>query len=53
MVDSGATHGFMREEETRKVGSNFTPTQAHLNAVNTPLDQIIGVAEETEVNIGE
>jgi len=53
MVDNGATHNFMREEVIRKFGLKFVPTQSHLNVVDTPLDQFIGVGYVVEVNIGE
>lgn len=52
-VDSGATHNFVREEATTKVGLKFAPTQACLKVMNSPPDQVIGIAENVEVKIGE
>ena len=43
----------MREETRRKVGLKFVPTQSHLKAMNSQPDQVIGVAKNLEVRIGE
>ena len=53
MVDSGVTHNFIKEEAARKVGLKFSPTQAHLKAVNFAPDKVISITENVDVNIGE
>jgi len=53
MVDNGVTHKFIKEEVVRNVGLKFSPTQAHLKAVKYPLDKVIGMIENVDVNIGE
>ena len=41
MMYNGVTHNFIREEDARKIRMKFTPTEAHLKAVNSPLDAVI------------
>lgn len=53
MLNTGATHNLMREEAVRKVGLKFVQTQAHLKAMNSPQDKVIGVEDIVEVKICE
>eukprot|EP00253_Pinus_taeda_P035778 PITA_35778 len=45
MVDSGASHNFMGEDTARRIGLKYVPIKAHMKTVNSPPDEILGVAE--------
>lgn len=53
MVDSGASHNFMSEDTTRRLGLKFVPTKAHMKTVNSPPMAILGMAEKVDTTLGE
>jgi len=53
MVDSGASHNFMGEDTARKVGLKYVPIKAHMKTVNSPPNEVLGVAEQVDTTLGE
>eukprot|EP00253_Pinus_taeda_P026166 PITA_26166 len=53
MVDSGASHNFMGEDTTRRIGLKFVPVKAQMKTVNSPPDDVLGVAEKVDTALGE
>ena len=53
MVDSGATHKFMSEDNVRRIGLKFVPVKAQMKTVNSPPMAILGIAEKLDTTLGE
>ena len=53
MVDSCATHSFMSQGTTKKIGLKFKPVQAQFKAMISPPNSVIGVAKNVNVSISE
>eukprot|EP00253_Pinus_taeda_P030661 PITA_30661 len=53
MVDSGASHNFMSEDTTRRLGLKFVPVKAQMKTVNSPLMAILGIAEKVDTTLGK
>ena len=53
MVDSGASHNFMGEDTVRRIGLKFVPVKAQMKIVNSPLDNVLGIAEKVDMTLGE
>eukprot|EP00253_Pinus_taeda_P033550 PITA_33550 len=53
MVDSGASHNFMVEDTARRIGLKYVPIKAHMKTVNSPSDEVLGVAEQVDTTLGE
>ncbi|KAF3779878.1 hypothetical protein EJ110_NYTH40500 [Nymphaea thermarum] len=51
MVDSGATHNFVSEEEAERVGLRPVPQQRTIKAVNSPAKAVLGEAKGVTVQI--
>eukprot|EP00253_Pinus_taeda_P021800 PITA_21800 len=52
-VDSGASHNFMGEDTARRIGLKFVPIKAQIKTMNSPLDEVLGVAEKVDTTLGE
>ena len=53
MVDSGASHNFMGEYTARRIGLKFVPVKAQMKTINSPPDNVLGVAEKVDTTLGE
>jgi len=53
MVDSGASHNFMGEDTTRRIGLKFVLIKAQMKTLNSPFDEVLGVAEKVDTTHGE
>jgi len=53
MVDSGATHNFMSEDTTRRIGLKFVLVKPQMKIVNSPPDCVFGVAKKVDTTLGE
>ncbi|GKD50534.1 putative retrotransposon gag domain, aspartic peptidase domain protein [Tanacetum coccineum] len=53
LVDSGATHNFVADDEAKRLGINATKGSGTIKAVNSPAKAIHGVAKDVRAKIGE
>lgn len=53
LVDSGATHSFIAEEEASKLGIHYTKELGRLKVVNSPSNLILGVSCGIPMKIAE
>ncbi|GJU90999.1 putative nucleotidyltransferase, ribonuclease H [Tanacetum coccineum] len=53
LVDSGATHNFVADDEAKRLGFNATKGSGKIMAVNSPAKAIHGVAKDVRAKIGE
>ncbi|GKC88180.1 ATP-binding cassette subfamily C member 8, partial [Tanacetum coccineum] len=53
LVDFGATHNFMADDEAKRLGINATKGSGTIKAVNSPAKAIHGVAKDVRSKIGE
>ncbi|GJY48142.1 putative retrotransposon gag domain, aspartic peptidase domain protein [Tanacetum coccineum] len=53
LVDFGATHNFMADDEAKLLGINATKGSGTIKAVNSPAKAIHGVAKDVRSKIGE
>ncbi|GJY14836.1 putative nucleotidyltransferase, ribonuclease H [Tanacetum coccineum] len=53
LVDSGATHNFVADDEAKRLGINATKGSGTNKAVNSPAKAIHGVAKDVRAKIGE
>ncbi|GJW79944.1 putative nucleotidyltransferase, ribonuclease H [Tanacetum coccineum] len=53
LVDSGATHNFVADDEAKRLGINATKRSGTIKAVNSPAKAIHGVAKDIRAKIGE
>ncbi|XP_012859014.1 PREDICTED: uncharacterized protein LOC105978142 [Erythranthe guttata] len=52
MVDTGATHNFITEDETKRYGLRWTRRDGWLKAVNAKAQSVNGVARDAELHLG-
>ncbi|KAL4572158.1 hypothetical protein LXL04_018928 [Taraxacum kok-saghyz] len=53
LVDSGATHSFMAEDEARKLGIPYVEEKGWLKVVNSPYNPILGIARGLPMKIAD
>nr|GEU48103.1 hypothetical protein [Tanacetum cinerariifolium] len=53
LVDSGATHNFMVNDEAKRLGINATKGSGTIKTVNSPAKAIHGVTKDVRAKIGE
>ncbi|KAL4590921.1 hypothetical protein LXL04_003868 [Taraxacum kok-saghyz] len=53
LVDSGATHSFMAEDEARKLGIHYVKEKGWLKVVNSPYHPILGVSRGLPMKIAD
>ena len=53
MVDSGASHNFMGEDTTRRIGLRFVSAKAQMKTVNSPPIEVLGITERVDTTLGE
>ena len=53
LIDTGATHNFIKKEEAQRLGIQFKEEQGWLKAVNSDAKPIFGVARGVELRIGD
>jgi hypothetical protein len=53
MVDSGATHNFLREDMLQRLGLQPKPMQTNFKAVNSGEERVIGVAKDVPLKLGD
>nr|GFA52853.1 putative retrotransposon Gag domain, aspartic peptidase domain protein [Tanacetum cinerariifolium] len=53
LIDSGATHNFVTDDEAKWLGSNATKGSETIKAVNSLPKAIHGVAKDVQTKIGE
>ena len=53
LVDTGASHIFMAEDVVKKIGLSFAKKAGFIKAVNSKEMSILGMAEATEMRIGQ
>ncbi|XP_068663055.1 uncharacterized protein [Aristolochia californica] len=53
MVDTGATHNFVSEEEARRLKLKATRDSSRMKAVNSAAREVSGVAKAVSANVGE
>ncbi|GKB53560.1 putative retrotransposon gag domain, aspartic peptidase domain protein, partial [Tanacetum coccineum] len=52
LIDSGATHKFMADDEAKRLGINATKGSGTIKAVNSSAKDIHGVAKDVRAKIG-
>ncbi|GKC49835.1 putative retrotransposon gag domain, aspartic peptidase domain protein [Tanacetum coccineum] len=53
LVDFGATHNFVADDEAKRLGINATKGSGTIKVVNSPAKAIHGVAKDVQAKIGE
>ncbi|GJU13413.1 putative retrotransposon gag domain, aspartic peptidase domain protein [Tanacetum coccineum] len=53
LIDSGATHNFVADDEAKRLGINATKGSGTIKAVNSPAKAIHEVAKDVRAKIGE
>ena len=53
MVDSGASHNFVGEDTARRIALKFVSVKAQMKKINSPLDNVLDVAEKVDTTLGE
>ncbi|GJV02083.1 putative nucleotidyltransferase, ribonuclease H [Tanacetum coccineum] len=53
LVDSGATHNFVADDEAKRLGINVAKGSRTIKAINSPAKAIHGVAKDVLAKIGE
>jgi hypothetical protein len=53
MVDSGATHNFLREDMVQRLGLQPEPTQTTFKTINAGVERVIGVAKDISLKLGD
>ncbi|XP_054805380.1 uncharacterized protein LOC129308324 [Prosopis cineraria] len=53
MLDTGASHNFMEAEEAKRLGIQLNKGEGTIKAVNSPAKQVLGIAKDVKVKIGD
>jgi hypothetical protein len=53
MVDSGATHNFLREYMVKRLGFHPKPTQTTFKMINVGVERVVGVDKDISLMLGD
>ena len=53
MVDTGATHNFLTEQNAKELGLNYVYNNTFLKTVNTTPTSIHGIAPKVPIDLGD
>ncbi|XP_054782108.1 uncharacterized protein LOC129289374 [Prosopis cineraria] len=53
MLDTGASHNFIEVEEAKRLGIQLNKGEGTIKAVNSPAKQVLGIAKDVKVKIGD
>jgi hypothetical protein len=53
MMDSGATHNFIREDAMQRLGLLPKPMQTSFKVVNLGIEKVVGIAKDVSLKLGE